>query len=33
MIYKILHDESLKQTVPIFKLTNYLSTRGHNFKF
>ena len=32
MIYKILHDESLRQSIPIFKLSNYLSTRGHNFK-
>ena len=32
MVYKNLRDESLKQPIPIFKPTNNLSTRGHNFK-
>ena len=32
MVYKILHDESLKQAIPIFKFSIYHSTRGHDFK-
>ena len=32
MVYKILHDEALKQAVPILKLSIYQHTRGHNFK-